>query len=96
MALTDVMARHREITAHAIAHNVTTDPETHPELLLQLNRIWRKEAVSHTDEDRIWLQAVANLSSEVHTALYRAARAAEQHSAARCLAHHRTSTPTAA
>lgn len=87
MTLTDILASHRETTIQTLAHSITTAPDTHPELLQALERIWHKELTDHTDGDRIWLDAASALTPELRKTLREDAYGNGLYAAARCLTY---------
>ncbi|WP_331746855.1 hypothetical protein [Streptomyces sp. NBC_00842] len=91
-SLADALAHHRKTAIHALAHTITTTPEAHSELLQHLDQMWQKESASLTDDDRMWIEAVADLDPQLRTALRDRAYNAAQYAAARCLTHINATT----
>ncbi|MEU1327227.1 hypothetical protein [Streptomyces microflavus] len=86
-SLSLALRHHRETTTRDLAQHITTNPDTHPELLENLNQLWQKQPADHTSDDLAWIAAVTALSPELRTHLRDQAYAARQHAAARCLTY---------
>ena len=87
MTLTDILASHRETTVRTLADTITSTPDTHPEFLQNLERIWQKELTDHTEDDRVWLDAAATFTPEFRKTLRDDAYGNGLYAAARCLTY---------